>query len=425
MTVSDPLPGLIAGSNPALPPRPRAVLPPDEPPTGAATADASSSELTEMTATWHDLRERLPQTVALLKVIPHKRHDGADCFQLEMYSHQGMQAAKDSAALGRQGRPGMVLAEKLVRDADLAVAEECYDELLDWSNTKPELTSWLTELRREIGSDLRLIVWDDTDFGISWELFWHDMNESPAWLGTVAEIVRWITVRTPERSRQFGAQQIELAGGSILYYEDPGLLPTANYSICEPGQLGLYVDGKTMTNLLKELEDENNVGRYGLVYVRGHGRHSQLRKGATLADVSLLKISGLQLDALRGSNTLIFLNACNSARQVSDKTPGDSTSRNFAEVFLRRQAAGVVATLAEVGVAYSATLPRKLVAQARHGGVRIPQFLREERANEARGLPKNTLGLSPDEQQKILSFLRLSMFVYFGHPESVFKLAAP
>ena len=378
-----------------------------------------------METTWQDLREKLPETVALLKVIPHKRHDGAECFQLEMYSHRGIQMAKDRAALERQGRPGLVLAEKLVRDVDLAVAEECYDELLDWSNTKPELTSWLTELRRDIGDDLRLIIWDDTDFGISWELFWHEMDESAAWLGTVAEIIRWITVRTPERRRQFGAQKCDLAGGSILYYEDSALLPTANYSICGPAALGSFIDGKTMKGLLAKLDDEDNAGQYGLVYIRGHGKHSNLRKEATLADVSLLKVSGLQLHALRGSRTLVFLNACNSARQVPDSGPGDSTSRNFAEVFLRRHATGVVATLAEVGATYSASLPRKLVAQARDGGVRIPEFLRAERVNEARGLPTNTLGLSADEQQKILSFLRLSMFAYFGHPESVFKLAAP
>jgi hypothetical protein len=425
VTGTDPLPRLIgAAAGPTKPPVQRAARPPDESASGA-DASVADVELTELRATWQDLREKLPEKVALLKVIPHKSHDGADCFQLEMYSHHGMQTAKDRAALERQGRPGLMLAEKLVRDVDLAAAVDCYDELLDWSNTKPELTSWLAELRKDIGDDLRLIVWDDTDFGISWELFWHEMDESPAWLGTVAEIVRWVTVRTPGWGRQFSAQKCELAGGSILYYEDPALLPTANHSIRDPAGPNSYIDGKTMTGLLGKLEDKDNADQYGLVYIRGHGKHSNLRREATLADVSLLKISGLQLHALRGSRTLVFLNACNSARQVPDRGPGDSTSRNFAEVFLRRHATGVVATLAEVGATYSASLPRKLVTQACAGGVRIPEFLRAERAKEAQGLPKNTLGLSADEQRKILSFLRVSMFAYFGHPESVFKLTAP
>ena len=122
---------------------------------------------------------------------------------------------------------------------------------------------------------------------------------------------------------------------------------------------------------------------------------------------------------------MVFLNACNSARQVPDKGPGDNASRNFAEVFLRKRAVGVVATLAEVGAGYSASLPRKLVDLARDDGVRIPEFLRTERVNEACGLPKNTLDLSDDDRRKILSFLRVSMFAYFGHPESIFKFGDP
>jgi len=294
MTTTGPLPGLIGAGVPVKPPAPRAARQPDEPGPGTITAVADA-ELTEMAATWQDLREQLPETVALLKVIPHKRHDGAECFQLEMYSSRGIQTAKDRAALERQGRPGLVLAEKLVRDVDPAVAEECYDELLDWSTTKPELTRWLTELRRDTGDELRLIIWDDTDFGISWELFWHEMDESSAWLGTVAEIIRWVTVRAPERRRQFSDLKGDAIGGSVLYYEDSALLPTPNYSICDLAEPGSYIDGKTMKELLGKLEDKGNAGQYGLVYIRGHGKHSKLRKEAALAGITLLKISGLQL----------------------------------------------------------------------------------------------------------------------------------
>ena len=92
---------------------------------------------------------------------------------------------------------------------------------------------------------------------------------------------------------------------------------------------------------------------------------------------------------------------------------------------MRRHAVGVVATLAEVGAGYSASLPSKLVTLAHADGVRIPAFLRDERAKEARGLPGNTLNLSDDDREKILSFLRVSVFAYFGHPESIFKLVDP
>jgi hypothetical protein len=423
VTATDPLPGLIgAGSGPTKPPAPRAARPPDEP-DAEAGASAVDAEPTEMGATWQDLRARLPETVALVKVIPQKRHDGSECFQLEMYSRDGFLAVKDRAALERQGRPSLVLAEKLGREVDPAVVEDCYDELLDWSRTKYELNSWLTELRRGIGDDLQLIIWDETDFGIVWELFWHEMDESRGWLGTVAEIIHWVTVQSEERHGQFSAQKSDLPGSSVLYYEDSELVPK-HHSIRYRAKPDFYINGVTMIGLLEKL-DEDDPGRYGLVYVRGHGEHSNLRTQAKIAGVSLMKISNCQLHALRGSRTLVFLNACNSARSVADPGPGDRTSRNFTEVFLRRHATGVVATLAEVDVAYSANLSRRLIARALDGGVRIPEFLREERVNEARGLPKNTWQLSDDERSKILSFLRVSMFAYYGHPESVFKLAVP
>ena len=135
------------------------------------------------------------------------------------------------------------------------MAEECYDELLD-PGERPELTQWLTDLRQGVGDNLQLIIWDDTDFGIVWELFWHDMDGMPAWLGTTAEIIRWVTVRTPERRRQFSAEKDTAVGSQILYFEDPALLPTRNYSILDPLKKSAYVDGKSMKGLLNELDDE-------------------------------------------------------------------------------------------------------------------------------------------------------------------------
>ena len=77
-----------------------------------------------------------------------------------------------------------MLADALDHGISEPEAVDFYIKLLNWAQTKYELTDWLTALRREIRTDLRLIVWDDTDFGIPWELFWHAMEEASAWLGT-------------------------------------------------------------------------------------------------------------------------------------------------------------------------------------------------------------------------------------------------
>lgn len=425
MTAADPLPGLLTGHDTSLkPPAPQAAKAPEPTTPGIADAPVTDEPLTQIREAWQDLRERLPETVALLKVIPHRRADRSECFQLEMYSHQDFQTAKDPEALDRQRRPGLTLADRLTGDVDLTVAEECYDELRDVAD-RPELTAWLTDLRRKIGDNLQLIIWDDTDFGIPWELFWHDMEDSPAWLGTVAEITRWVTVRAPERRHLFSAEKSTRPGGRILYFEDPDLVRSDNHSIVDPARHGGYVSCTSMKELLRALTSDAAIGPYGLVYVRCHGKHGDTRSEAMISGVSLLKLAGLRLRALHRSGPLVFLNACNSARQVPDSGPGDNASRNFAEVFLRAHASGVVATLAEVETNYSAALTRKIVDRARDGGVRIPAFLRDERASEARGLPADTLDLTERERRKILAFLRVSMFAYFGHPESVFTLAEP
>lgn len=423
MTAADPLPGLLAGETSLKRPSPQPAAPPERPPD---PKDTEAEPLTRIEKTWYDLKERLPKTVAMLKVIPRLRADQSECFQLEMYSHEGSEVANNAAALSRQGRPKLVLADRLVGEVDPSVVEECYDELLTGSY-RPELTSWLTKLRRTIGDNLQLIVWDDTDFGISWELFWHDMKESPAWLGTVAEITHWVNILDDKHRDYFSAQKsITTPNGKILYFEDPNLVDTdGRKSIRNSSKPDSYVGCNSLIDLFRMLDSKSNSNPYGLVYIRCHGKHHDSLKESMLDGVSLMKASPRPFPALRRDGPLVFLNACNSARQVHDSRPGDNENRSFAELFLRRHASGVVATLAEVGVNYSASLPQKIVSQARNGGLRIPEFLREERAKEAQGLPTDTLSLTDDERQKILAFIQVSMFAYFGHPESVFLLAEP
>jgi hypothetical protein len=131
----------------------------------------------------------------------------------------------------------------------------------------------------------------------------------------------------------------------------------------------------------------------------------------------------MALPGLARSRSVVFLNACNSARGVIDRALGDRLNRNFAEIFLRQRAAAVVATLAEVEIGHSAALAKRIVRDARdHGGVRLPEFLRQHRARYASLLPGDTLNPTREEQMKILAFLFASVFAYFGHPESVFRL---
>ena len=177
-----------------------------------------------------------------------------------------------------------------------------------------------------------------------------------------------------------------------------------------------------MEDLLRELD---GPGKYGLVYVRGHGVRSTDLFQATLAGVCLADLAGRLMPGLGNAGSFVFLNACNSARPVIDRSFGDEANRNFAEVFLRQHASGVIATMAEVPVGHSAVLARKLVGRARSGGIRVPEYLREHRERYANRLPVHTTGLTDEQQHAVLAFLYSSVFAYFGHPDSVLKLAEP
>jgi hypothetical protein len=423
MTAAEPLSRILKGDREPISTRPPTPQPAPRPQLPDQNEDdaASGPEWQKIPDTTRDLSAALPDSVALLKVVP-VRVDNQDCFQLELYWRHRILVTDDLKELKRQGRPGFVLADELDHRISPRNAVDSYTKLRAWSETKYELTKWLTVLRRN--PDLRLIVWDDTDFGIPWELFWHAMGQDSAWLGTAVQVIRWTTVHDANRHDQFSAEESQSVGGDILYYEDPKLTADAT-TIHHPRDHPGYSAACSMEDLLDKL---TKPGNYGLVYVRGHGRHDPDVFKSTLAGVRLADLSGRNLPALAGSKSMVFLNACNSARPVIDKSLGDECNRNFAEVFLRQRAGGVVASMAEVPIYHSAAMARDLVHEARGpDGVPIPEFLRAHRERYAKKLPVHTsdTNLTNLQQRMILAFLHASVFAYFGHPDSVFRLASP
>jgi len=315
----------------------------------------------------------------------------------------------------------LVASEQWNRDSRCAVRS--YDYLINWSDTKHTLTRWLTTLRKELGPDLQLIIWDDTDFEIPWELFRHSMEGEPAWLGTAVQLIRWTTVHEAGRESQFSAELGECGiDGRIVLFEDLDLVTDRTISLCRiwpaPPE---YEIAETMTHLFDLLDDTSRT--VGLVYVRCHGTHGSGLEEAALAEVTLASLGGRTLRALQNSKSLIFLNACNSARAVVDRSLGERANRNFAEIFLRRRARGVIATLAEVPIGQSNALARRLVKEAQTGYVPLAEHLRKHRAKYAATLPAHTINLGEAECHAVKAFLYASMFVYFGHPDTTFRLA--
>jgi hypothetical protein len=341
-----------------------------------------------------------------------------------------LEVANSADALGRQGKPDTIDVDFLAENGSLEDAVKFYRTMHIWSETKHELSEWVKKLYQEskaAGRRPQIIVWDDTGLGIPWELyrFKADRQTPTQWLGVLAEVIRWTTVHDRDRYKQFSAERSETTGSTVFYFEDPSLVRPQE-SIYDHEHQYMYRSFDSLESLVEELD--KSVG-LGLVYIRGHGSHAEKLEKATLAGVSLEDMSMPDLRALDDTRPLVFLNACNSARRVTDQAIGDEVNRNFAEIFLRRNAGGVLATLAEVDILTSAGLAQELIVQARDCGIRISEFLRAERERHAMSLP-GPLRIADkkeneENRKKVRSFLRACMFAYFGHPDSVFRLAAP
>jgi hypothetical protein len=398
------------------------------PPEAAAGKSPPRQQQAEIDPVRKDLSAGLPPRTALLKVI-RAEYRGHEAFQLQGYSEKE-RLVPDEKDLRSQLKPDFMLSRDLKNTIDSAA--ECYHHLLNWSTGKYALRRWIATLRRAMGDEVRLIIWDDTDFGIPWELFRLDSTggAETEWLGVAVQVIRWTTVHDEARVDQFSAVLTQCSAGGILFYEDTTLPGAPEYAFKNQPYPGL-VPANNMNDLLAKLENASN--RYGLVYVRAHGVHGDSLSTAKLAGFSLGEFEWYGLPALRESSAVVFLNACNSATAVYGTPYGDGAlNRNFAEAFLRRHASAVIATLAEVPADSSWALAEDFLRLAHVEGVNVAQFLQRRRAayfNDVwrlvhSGIPSGPEGLTGRQKSAIQAFVYTSVFTYFGHPDAVLQLGA-
>ena len=88
---------------------------------------------------------------------------------MALHSDVPMRSTTSQQDLRNQGRPDITLADAVAKGA----WSQSFRKLRSWSVTKITLRQWLSALRREHRHTLRLIIWDETDFQIPWELFFH------------------------------------------------------------------------------------------------------------------------------------------------------------------------------------------------------------------------------------------------------------
>lgn len=362
-----------------------------------------------------DLDRRLPAGMALLMVLPVRRSHGPG-FRMRAICCCG--AAEE---FPEYSRPDIALADLVTQGGSLPA--KVVATMRTWSRGKPELVRWLHARRCAHGEALELVIWDETGYGIPWELFWlgapPGSPHRPGWLGGLVTVTRWLSIHS--------------AWSVVRDYTSP-------YA-CE-GPVAAYIadDMRHDESLLRDFASEPIRGIRGLpkalaagdplgmVYIACHGTFGSDEDDCHLEDVKLVMLDGGADDAferLVSAATLVFLNACHSGRLLAeDGEYADQNQRGFSEVFLRAGAAGVLATSGEVGDADAHRMAGDLLGLlSERPGTPVAVALRELRAELAHLTPSDVFDAEPKEaQRQLLPLLYRFMYVYYGSPRTLVAL---
>lgn len=351
-------------------------------------------------------------------------------------------AARDSSGqeafwlIGHSGDLKLQLssAQPLLRPSGLALSNvredgfpptELFRAINDWSRKQEDLVRWINELRARHGPELQLVVWDDTDYDIPWELLRlagdQERGLAGGVLGALVTVVRWTTIR------------------------EAGTNPFDEAATCAGHVLGYYAQGMSRdVGVFKEYEHKPHFGTArdflneltrpdlgaGLLYMGCHATYGPNLYHLTLGTVTWNELNEHEMAALADRRTLVCLNACHSGRMVDNRLQGESALRGFAELFLRKGAGGCIATSGTVGDHVAHHLIRELIERlCADPALPVAHALREFRARAMARLPDPLPYLYGDDgtldvegQQRILPILYSFMFLYFGHPFTTLRL---
>ncbi|MFG1809451.1 CHAT domain-containing protein [Streptomyces sp. NPDC049040] len=416
----------------AMPPPPEAVVPEPASPPVERTALRSSPA---------DPHRRLPHGMAKLLVQRTRDSEGNLAYLLTG-------SADDGTADGDAGLPyhaGPELPPTRITLARVrsngALPSDYYRAVLDWSRRQRPLVRWLNELRALHGDALQLVVWDDTDFEIPWELLSLDGLEgdsegepdggagtpaAPAGpLGALVPVARWTTIREQAGPLLDGPAQC--AGDVVGYFDAPMRSDAAAF---QPFAHEPHADPETFLTSLNS-SPRGADRSLGLVYMGYYGTHGKGLEDLTAGVLTWYELNEVEMSALAGGGTVVCLNACHSGRLVHNRDGGEDALRGFSELFLRNGATACIATRGEVPDTVASGLLTHLVAHAGRTPERpLAHMLRDYRARAAADLPDpvprrlaSDGTVDHEGQRRVLRFLHHFMYVYYGHPLTTLRLS--
>ncbi|MDT0343876.1 CHAT domain-containing protein [Streptomyces litchfieldiae] len=402
-----------AASAPAV--RPPAAAPPEDavPPPPARGFEPERAGLTAS----------LPDDVALLCVTA-SRWEGEPRLTLNWHHRRSVRSASHER-ISLELPPSDLSLARLVREAgerrDGRAWRDAYYEVMNWWLPETRLMEWIRELLATPGGG-RLVVWDNTAHDIAWELLYHqpslnDPDPTTGWLGELIPVIRWTSVHDGERYRRYSAE--EWAGeGGLLMLEDETL--DGGRPADAPDSFTPYLvepRARTVPELMSRLGEPGEP--FGLLLIRCHGVYSPETRRFTLGGLSLNEYTDFSMAALRRFRAPVLLNACSSGRTVADARHPGAPVRGFAELFLRRGASAVIATVGDIDLNHSHDFAVRLLLETEAGQTNLAAVLHGHRRHYAR-LARRRPGEREDSRTEadFKLFFDSFLYVYFGHPDT-------
>ncbi|ADD43252.1 CHAT domain-containing protein [Stackebrandtia nassauensis] len=274
------------------------------------------------------------------------------------------------------------------------------------------VTGWLSRARRHCGEEPRLLIHDETDANIPWELLW--LPDDPdrrqgAYVGCSFVTARWTPLQVTRREQRNHPYSTLRCRGEVLAYvgED---MAEADLSMIDGYGARTVASARL---LFKELADPGRP--LSLVYIGAHGRFSTRSFEFTVAEVALGRIFAETFPRIDDAAPLVFLNACHSGRVIIDESD-TSLPSSFAEVFLRSGAAGFIGTTGAVREREARQVAKGILnALARQPGKPVATALRDFRRQVVAEHSRQTWSADRgDEESRALPLLYTFMYVYYG-----------
>jgi hypothetical protein len=306
--------------------------------------------------------------------------------------------------------------------------ENVQDDITYFSHVNLEIRKWLKTLRRRLGEQFCLVIADHTDFEIPWEMLELSPYESPnEYLGALITTVRWRQIISGDDYLVLEFKADECCGNAVAYVLDTELKGVGpELSILEQLQAVIYRSSKhDITAFQSHLQQKDSS--CGFVYISCHGVfEKELREiwiGSEKNPQQRLKLLALrkcQLNLVKNSQGIVFMNACHSGRQQAHFSIPHSYRMGFIELFLAKGARGVIGTLGAVGDSHAAKFAHDLIQESlRSPNLSVAALLRKLRLRVLENLPEQPT------TQDLLPFIYTFMYVYYGNPMTVLRLTPP